>query len=363
MKTRSSGGPTTPRYALGLAYGTTHFLTLDGSHFTFNDLGEFILLQNTTTNLLVQIRLVREGGANATYISAAAIEYESSSLGVYLDQLGQFAITFNGEIQTTHLYVGNQTLLPGESITLTMKSPNTLQVYLFNGIIVTIQSDQVSSLTSLQFLVPYALVGTTSSPSFGGLLGQSDGARSDDFLLQGGSTPLSSSSTTEQLQSFGDSWRIGENETLFLYPAGENYTTMNDNTGFVPDYPETLAVDPQFTVTAQQLCQSAGSSQFQSDCVFDVVVAESYKALNADIAVSFGVSDGDEFGVFASSTPTTSGILTSPPNNSSNTYTYSFTVTSDLFLAPSITPLVILAVDTNGLASGATTNFQVVYST
>jgi len=71
---------------------------------------------------------------------------------------------------------------------------------------------------------------------------------------------------------------------------------------------------------------------------------------------------GISFGVFATSTPTTSGTLASPPNNSS-TYTYSFTVTSNLFLAPSITPLMILAVDTNGLASSATINFQVVYST
>jgi len=397
---RSSGGPTTPRYALGLAYGTTHFLTLDGSHFTFNALGEFVLLQNTTTNLSVQIRLVREGGANATYVSAAAIEYESSSLGVYLDQYGQFAITFSGEFRTTPLSVGDQILLPGESITLTMQSANTLKAYLFNGIIVTIQSDQVSSLTSLQFLVPYAFVGTPSSPSFSGLLGQFDGARSDDFLLQGGSLPLSSSSTTQQLQSFGDSWRVGENETLFLYPTGQDYTTMNDNTGFVPDYPETLAVNPQFTVTAQKLCQAAGSAQFQSDCVFDVVEAGSYKAsaasismgrlysnsllgsnqppaispnsasilqvhLNDNIAVSFGVSDvdGNEFGVFPTSSPSTGGILASPPNNSSNAYTFSFTVTGDLFLAPSIAPLVIIAVDTNGLASSATTNFQVVYST
>ena len=343
---------------------------------------------------------MREGGANATYISAAAIEYESSSLGVYLDQFGQFAITFNGEFQTTPLSVGDQVLLPGESITLTMQSANTLQVYLFNGIIVTIQSDQVSSLSSLQFLVPYALVGTTSSPSFGGLLGQFDGASSDDFLLQGGSTPLSSNSTTEQLQSFGDSWKVGENETLFLYPSGQDYTTMNDNTGFVPDYPETLAVDPQFTVTAQHLCQAAGSAQFQSDCVFDVVEAESYKDsaasismgrlyssylidnnqpptisptppstvqvhLNDNIVVSFGVNDvdGNEFGVYVISVPTTGGTLASPPNDSSDTYTYSFTVTSDLFLASSITPLVIIAVDSFGLSSGATTNFQVVYST
>jgi len=86
--------------------------------------------------------------------------------------------------------------------------------------------------------------------------------------------------------------------------------------------------------------------------------------LNANIVVSFGVSDvdGNEFGVFTATTPSIGGTLASPPNNSSG-YTYSFTVTSNLFLAPSITPLMILAVDTNGLASSATTNFQVVYST
>ena len=69
--------------------------------------------------------------------------------------------------------------------------------------------------------------------------------------------------------------------------------------------------------------------------------------LNANIVVSFGVSDvdGNEFGVYAISTPTAGDLLTSPPNNSSSTYTYSFTVTSDLFLAPSIAPLMILAVD------------------
>ena len=87
--------------------------------------------------------------------------------------------------------------------------------------------------------------------------------------------------------------------------------------------------------------------------------------LNANIVVSFGVSDvdGNEFGVFTATTPSIGGTLASPPNNSSSSYTYSFTVTSDLFLAPSIAALMILAVDANGLASSATTNFQVVYST
>ena len=327
-------------------------------------------------------------------ITAVAMEYGASSLGVYLDQYGQFVFTFNGEVQTDPLNVGDQDLLPGSSITITLQSPNTIQVYLFNGIMVTIQSDQTSAFSSIQLLVPSSLVG---SP-FGGLVGQFDGDSTNDFLPQGASTPLSSTSTTQQLQSFGKSWRVAdESESLFLYPSGQSYTTINDDSGFIPDYPETLGVDPQLTVTAQQVCQSAGATTFQGDCVFDVVESGSYQGsaasismgrlyagyllgntrppsispmspsvvslyLGAAVTVSFGVSDvdGNEFAVFASSAPLTNDVTLA---NSSNTYTYSLTVTDDLFLSTSITPLVVVAVDSNGLASQSSTSFQIAYST
>ena len=84
--------------------------------------------------------------------------------------------------------------------------------------------------------------------------------------------------------------------------------------------------------------------------------------LGATVTVSFGVSDADEdtFAVFASSTPSAHGVLT----NASSTYTYSFTVSSDLFLSSAaIAPLVIVAVDSNGFASSSTTSFQIVHST
>ena len=96
---------------------------------------------------------------------------------MYLDQFGAFALAFNGVYQSPPLNVGDQILLPGGFITVTLTANNILQVYSFNGIITTITSGPLGGITSLslQVLVPTRvlyegyLTGIDQLPVFSGL--------------------------------------------------------------------------------------------------------------------------------------------------------------------------------------------------
>ena len=108
------------------------------------------LVESAATNFTIQIRTAAlPSPANTTSIVAAVVKYHSSLVGVYLDQFGDFALAFNGVYQSPPLNVGDQILLPGGFITVTLTANNILQVYSFNGVITPITSGQLGGITSL----------------------------------------------------------------------------------------------------------------------------------------------------------------------------------------------------------------------
>ena len=386
-------------YNLGLAFGSLHFVSLDGTHFTFSGLGEFALVESAATNFTIQIRTAAlPAPANTTSIIAVVVKYQSSLVGVYLDQFGAFALAFNGVYQSPPLYVGDQILLPGGFITVTLTSNNILQVYSFNGVITTITSGPLGGITSLslQVLVPNTLQSTNSGSQLNGLLGPFDGNPANDLTFQNG-TVLPASSASSEVYPFGLSWMITNSTTSwFAYPSGLGSANYNHPT-FVPDFPENLGVNSLLSSTAQQACQVAGAG-FSGDCYFDILESQSYSAgsvaiafglayegyltgidqppvffglpsssqqlgvyLNQVVSVSFSVSDPQDnpFSVFVSSTPVSSGGTFDYVHA---TYTYTFTVSSELFLSSSLTPLKFTAVDSLGATSTASVLVSIAYT-
>ncbi|XP_026305648.1 mucin-4-like, partial [Piliocolobus tephrosceles] len=64
-------------------FGDPHITTLDGVNYTFNGLGDFLLVgaQDRTSSFLLQGRTAQTGSAQATNFIAFAAQYRSSSLG------------------------------------------------------------------------------------------------------------------------------------------------------------------------------------------------------------------------------------------------------------------------------------------
>ncbi|XP_017721880.1 PREDICTED: mucin-4-like, partial [Rhinopithecus bieti] len=64
-------------------FGDPHITTLDGVNYTFNGLGDFLLVraQDRNSSFLLQGRTAQTGSAQATNFIAFAAQYRSSSLG------------------------------------------------------------------------------------------------------------------------------------------------------------------------------------------------------------------------------------------------------------------------------------------
>ena len=76
----------------GWLWGDPHFMTLDGQNYTFNGLGEYVMVDAKDGFFQLQSRTqLAKGGGTATVFSAAvAKERESSTVQVNLINGGQY---------------------------------------------------------------------------------------------------------------------------------------------------------------------------------------------------------------------------------------------------------------------------------
>ena len=197
-------------HLLGFTWGDPHFETLDGHNYTFNGLGEFLLLQSTAHNLTVQIRLSQLDGTSATVLKAVAIKSQNSQLvQIEINQLNLYV-----------LYIGNsehkQLPADGEYLVVTednIYSDNQLSFVdptSGNNVILLNKDDTMIITTSsgaaltigkeTEFLYLGVELSTRFLNSTEGLLGYFDEDPSNDFRLPNG-TVLSTTLTEEQLYS------------------------------------------------------------------------------------------------------------------------------------------------------------------
>ena len=197
-------------HVLGFTWGDPHFETLDGHNYTFNGLGEFLLLQSIAHNLTVQIRLSQLDGTTATVLKAVAIKSHNSQLvQIEINQLNLYV-----------LYIGNSEhkQLPGDGEYLVVTEDNIYsddQLSLvnptsINNVILLNKDDTMIITTSsgaaltigkeTDFLYLGIELSTRFLNSTEGLLGYFDEDPSNDFQLPNG-TVLSNTLTEEELYS------------------------------------------------------------------------------------------------------------------------------------------------------------------
>jgi hypothetical protein len=107
-----------------------------------------------------------------------------------------------------------------------------------------------------------------------GLLGNSDGDKTNDLQTRDGSTTfdVANKLTKDELYNqFGNSWRITQDESLFTYAEGKNTATYTDL-----NFPYALVTADDLSETvynnAKQICLDAGITDpiLLQDCILDV---------------------------------------------------------------------------------------------
>ena len=197
-------------HLLGFTWGDPHFETLDGHNYTFNGLGEFSLLQSTTHNLTVQIRLSKLDETSATVIKAVAIKsHDSQLVQIEINQLNLYVL-YIGNSEYKQIPTDGEYLVVTEDNIYNDNQLSSVDSTSINNVILLNKNDTMIITTSsgaaltigkeMDFLYLGVELSTRFFNSTEGLLGYFDEDPSNDFQLPNG-TVLSNTLTEEELYS------------------------------------------------------------------------------------------------------------------------------------------------------------------
>uniref|UniRef100_A0A8C3EMX4 Uncharacterized protein n=1 Tax=Corvus moneduloides TaxID=1196302 RepID=A0A8C3EMX4_CORMO len=206
------------------AFGDPHITTLDGLTYTFNGLGDFVLLlaSDAQTSFILQGRTAQTGMAQATNFVAFAAQYISNTTTTV-----EWTLRSQDDIQ---VLLNNETVQFSYSQDLgdeVYYSPGVLLINassvtaVFNGAI-SVSISAASGILSVVCSLPDWYRNSTR-----GLLGVWDHDPTDDFQMPNG-TSIPVNSSEEKIYSYGmtckSGLRISLDDSLLLAPSALNFT-------------------------------------------------------------------------------------------------------------------------------------------
>ncbi|XP_010126715.1 PREDICTED: mucin-4, partial [Chlamydotis macqueenii] len=254
------------------AFGDPHITTLDGLIYTFNGLGDFVLLlaSDAQTSFVLQGRTARTGSAQATNFVAFAAQYISTTTTTVewtLGNQGDIQVLLNGEtIQFSYSQDMGTEVYYSPSVLLVNDSSVTA---IFNGAI-AVSISATSGILSVVCSLPDRYRNSTK-----GLLGVWDYDPADDFQMPNG-TSIPMNSSEEEIYSYGMTWAVGEH-SLFAQPLDS--PVMN----FTPIFLSQLRQEneSQYQLAASQ-CRGSKECIYDALSTGDVALGLATQSLAAD---------------------------------------------------------------------------------
>ena len=192
--------------ATAVGNGDPHFVTLDGKQYTFNGLGEYVLLDALDGEFVIQIQTkqaVNQNGDNimATVISVIAMKQKDKpTVQVQLDEIDGIEVLLESntsddgfreldlEFAPSRMFDGGRVNVDGEfSRVFTFK----------NGVVIIAKA--ANDILSFQLSIPKTFFNNTK-----GLLGVWNGNSEDDFLRPDGTRISSNSTESAIFNQFGE---------------------------------------------------------------------------------------------------------------------------------------------------------------
>ncbi|XP_053842503.1 mucin-4 [Vidua macroura] len=195
------------------AFGDPHITTLDGLTYTFNGLGDFVLLlaSDAQTSFVLHGRTVQTGMAQATNFVAFAAQYISTTTTTVEWTLGSQddikVLLNNKNIQFSYSQDLGDEVYYSPGVLLVNASSVTA---VFNGTI-AVSVSATSGILSVVCSLPVWYCNSTR-----GLLGVWDHDPADDFQMPNG-TSIPVNSSEEEIYSYGMTWAVREH-SLFTQP-------------------------------------------------------------------------------------------------------------------------------------------------
>ncbi|NWR58737.1 MUC4 protein, partial [Bucorvus abyssinicus] len=195
------------------AFGDPHITTLDGLTYTFNGLGDFVLLlaSDAQTSFVLQARTAQTGMAQATNFVAFAAQYISATTITVewtLGSQGDIQVLLNNEtVQFSYSQDMGAEMYYSPGVLLVNASSVTA---VFSGAL-AISISTTSGILSVVCSLPNQYLNSTK-----GLLGVWDHDSADDFRMPN-DTSIPVNSSEEEIYSYGMTWSVGEH-SLFNQP-------------------------------------------------------------------------------------------------------------------------------------------------
>lgn len=244
-----------PGWARGINFGDPHLVTLDGLQYEMQAVGEFVLVESTTgPEIDVQVRTV-------------AVNAYASEIVQVATKLGAAKVTIDGARANALMVDGVAVTFAAGEVTKAF-GDGAISRYSENGSegwLISYSGAAKSALIVLD-LGDRLDVSFATDPSragqFKGLLGNFDGNTSNDLALRDGTVLTQPVSFNDFYNSFANSWRISQAETLLDYPAGKTTTDFTDP-AFPPaqvtaaDFPADLVAAAEAAATAAGITDPA----------------------------------------------------------------------------------------------------------
>ncbi|CAM9324750.1 unnamed protein product [Bubo scandiacus] len=254
------------------AFGDPHITTLDGLTYTFNGLGDFVLLlaSDAQTSFMLHGRTAQTGTAQATNFVAFAAQYIST-----ITTTVEWTLGSQGDIQV---------LLNNETIQFSYSQDMDAEVYYSPGVLLV----NVSSVTAIFDGAIAVSISATSGilsvvcslpdqyrNSTKGLLGVWDHDPADDFQMPNG-TSIPVNSSEEEIYSYGMTWAVAEQS---LFAQSLDSPVMN----FTPIFLSRLRQENerQYQLAALQ-CHGSKECIYDSLSTGDVALGLATQSLVAD---------------------------------------------------------------------------------
>ncbi|XP_077993853.1 uncharacterized protein LOC144447650 [Glandiceps talaboti] len=273
---------------ISLMYGDPHISTFDDITYTFNGLGEYMLVNVQNDYFQLQARTAQftasDGSTtDATIFTSFAMQQNGSSnvqFTLTSDKTDYTilvdATSFDKSVLTEDIYASSdltnvQFYLKTESQT---NLTRTVAVF-SSGIAVSI--GVVQNMLDAVFSAPSSYKDQTK-----GLLGVWNDDASDDFLKRDGTyqqpTIAGQNLTDANYFEFGQTWKILETESLFTYDGSNSWTTYNVNS-FVPKFLDELQQNSNsaLVIQAQNTCGEDMQCLFDTLATEDIQVGEATK--------------------------------------------------------------------------------------
>lgn len=246
------------------SHGEPHLNTFDGLGYSYQAVGEFHLVSGEDLDIQVRYGPIRPGASVAT---AVATRVGENVVGLYGGAESR-TILVNG--QAIEIEVGETIAIGDGSLFRSDRDTYELVNELGDGFAAHfLERDIGQFINDIRPFIAEERAGAVS-----GLLGNSNGEIDDDLVLADG-TLLGRRVASDILYgAFSDSWRITQDESLFVYGPGETTETFTDR-NFPNRVVELEDLDPEVVAAAEAIVRAAGLTEGTlafRNAVFDVAM-------------------------------------------------------------------------------------------